>query len=376
MRKSLTEYGYDYGPVVARAIVDDILETIEPCCPEQIPPKTVVRPAVGREWHGQRKGLDVTDLLPVRLRMVTEKEIKLLMDPALRRQRQAYRAFNGARDARWCFEAYEQGGVLTHLDLSLLSALSQQYAGYRLQEYEEETGKVVPTRGTVHDLGPSVTHKAEVIRRCLRRESPAQMTRAWGHSQAAVHRYIADFQKVRLLAQKLPVAELPTLVGLSKSLVEQHIALLRQYEPPFALHSESEATVCSSGDKPVPAPTRTTARRAGRVRGDRTESALTEAGKLFLGFGSQNERSSVDRVTQVASCFLAESVQVRPHSIYSPLGFGFQQNTHRTDHVKTHPPGRVSPFSLIHQYEVSLKLNSQSDARGLSVIEVSPERRE
>ena len=247
VRKFLTEYGYDHGPVVARAIVDDILATIERCCPEQIPPKTVVWLAVCREWHGQRKGLDVTDLVPVRLRMVTEEEVELLANTTLRRKRKAYQAFNRHRYARWCFEAYEQGGVLTLLDLSLLSGLSQHYAGDRLREYEQEEGKIVPTRGTVHDLGGSVTHKAEVIRRWLRNESPAQIARALGHSQAAVDRYIADFQKVRLLARKFLAAELPTLTGLSKSLVEQYVALLRQYEPGLALHPESESDVVSSG---------------------------------------------------------------------------------------------------------------------------------
>jgi hypothetical protein len=272
VRKFLTEYGYDHGPVVARAIVEDILSTIESCCPEHIPPKTVVWLAVRREWHGQRKGLDVTDLVPVRLRMVTEEEIELLANIALRRKRRAYQAFNRHRYVRWCFEAYEQGGVLTLLDLSLLGGLSQHYAGDRLREYEKETGKVVPTRGTVHDIGGSVTHKAEVIRRWLRNESPAQIARALGHSQAAVDRYIADFQKVRLLAPKVPVADLPALTGLSKSLVEQYVALLRQYEPELLLYSQSESNATSSGDEPVPAPTGTTARRAGRVKGDRRES--------------------------------------------------------------------------------------------------------
>jgi len=90
---------------------------------------------------------------------------------------------------------------------------------------------------------------------------------------AAVDRYIADFQKVRLLAQKLPTAELPTLVGLSKSVVEQYIALLRQYEPELALNTQSEPNAVPSDDESVPAPAGTTARRAGRVKGDRRESA-------------------------------------------------------------------------------------------------------
>jgi hypothetical protein len=241
VHKFLTEYGYDHGPVIARAIVDDILTTIERCYPECIPPKTVVWLAVRREKQGQRKGLDVTDLVPVKLLMVAEDEVKLLTDSQLRQDRQARRAFNRARFARWCFEAYEQGGVLTQLDLSLLSGLSANYISQALREYEAETGEIVPTRGTVHDIGPSVTHKAEVVRRWLRNESPAQIARATKHSQASVDRYIADFQKVRTLAQRFPPADLPALTGLTASVIQQHVALLHEYEPGLALYQASTA---------------------------------------------------------------------------------------------------------------------------------------
>ncbi|NIS82765.1 MAG: DUF1670 domain-containing protein [Anaerolineales bacterium] len=239
VHKFLTEYGYDHGPVIARAIVEDILATIERCYPDRIPPKTVVWLAVRREWKGQRKGLAVSDLVPVRLRMVSDEEIGLLMAPKLRREYKACRAFNRARYARWCWDAYEQGGVLTLLDLSLLSGLSAYYVGRLLREHEAQTGQVVPTRGTVHDVGGSVTHKAEVIRRWLRRESPARIARDIKHSQGAVDRYIADFEKVRLLAQKLPLDDLPASTGLSKHLVEQYVALLREYESQLALYREA-----------------------------------------------------------------------------------------------------------------------------------------
>jgi hypothetical protein len=124
VHKFLTEYGYDHGPVIARAIVDDILATVEACYAERVPPKSVTWLAVRIEKRGRRKGISVTDLVPVQLEMYTEKEVALLTDPALRKKRQARRSFNRARFARWCFEAYEQGGVLTKLDLSLLSGLS------------------------------------------------------------------------------------------------------------------------------------------------------------------------------------------------------------------------------------------------------------
>jgi hypothetical protein len=173
--------------------------------------------------------------------MITESEIKLLTDAQLRKDRRARRAFNRARFVRWCFEACEQGGVLTQLDLSLLSGLPANYISQALREYETEAGEIVPTRGTVHDIGPSVTHKAEVIRRWLLDESPAQIARVLKHSQEAVDRHIADCQKVRMLAQKFPSADLPTLTGLSASVVEQYIALLCKYEPKLALCQTSPA---------------------------------------------------------------------------------------------------------------------------------------
>jgi hypothetical protein len=231
VHKFLTEYGYDHGPVIARAIVDDILTTVEECYAERVPPKTVVWLAVRVEKRGRRKGISVTDLVPVQLKMYTDSEVVLLTDPALRKKRQARRAFNRARFARWCFEAYEQGGVLTQLDLSLLSGLSEHYVSKVLREYEERTGEIVPTRGTVHDLGPSVTHKGEVVRRWLRHQSPVQIARETRHSQASVDRYIADYQRVRLLAQKIPIDELPALTGLSAGVVQQYTELINQYEP-------------------------------------------------------------------------------------------------------------------------------------------------
>jgi len=233
--KFLTEYGYDHGPVIARAIVEDILVTIERCYPERVSPKTVVWLAVRLEAQGRQKGISVSDLVPVQLRMYIESEIELLTDPALRKGRQARRAFNRARFARWCFEAYEQGGVLTQLDLSLLSGLSASYVSTALREYEIETAEIVPTRGTVHDLGPAVTHKGEVVRRWLRQQSPVQIARETKHSQASVDRYIADYQKVRLLAQKIPLTDLPALTGLSAGVVDQYMELLETFEPDLTL---------------------------------------------------------------------------------------------------------------------------------------------
>ena len=249
VHKFLNEYGYDHGPVIAHAIVEDILATIEYCWPERIPPKTIVWLAVRREWRDRRRSLDITDLVPVYLPMVIDEELALLTDRNLRWNRRARRAFCRARFARWCFEAYEQGGVLTLLDLSLMSGMSEHFVSEVLQEYETKTGKIVPTRGTVHDIGRGVTHKAEVVRRWLRNESPDQIARALSHSQDAVDRYIAAFQTVRLLATKVPISDLPTLAGLSVSVINEYVALLRQYEPDLVLFSDNGQNGVSSKER-------------------------------------------------------------------------------------------------------------------------------
>ena len=240
VHKFLTEYGYDHGPVIARAIVEDILDTIEECYPERVSPQTVVWLAVRLETQGRQKGIHVSDLVPVRLRIYTEREIELLTDSALCAGRKARRAFNRARFARWCFEAREQGGVLTQLDLSLLSGLSAHYISKVLREYEMETGEIVPTRGTIHDLGPAVTHKGEIVRRWLRHQSPVQIARETKHSQVSVDRYIADYQKVRLLAQKIAFTDLPALTGLSAGVVGQYVELLEDFEPNLILCDRAE----------------------------------------------------------------------------------------------------------------------------------------
>jgi len=117
--------------------------------------------------------------------MITVRsEIAILDDPALKSQVQATRKCRQHRLVRMYFEAYDQGGVLTVLDLSLILGVSQKVICGHIHAYEQETEQSVPIRATVHDIGSSVTHKAEVVRRFLRNESPDRVARATHHSQA------------------------------------------------------------------------------------------------------------------------------------------------------------------------------------------------
>jgi hypothetical protein len=251
--KFINDYGYERGPVVAAAIVDDILAQIEELYSERLPPRHINWPAVPVHNGSKGKSPDIHQLVNVRLQMVTDQEVAILNDQKLLGQQAAKRTFNQHRFARWCQEAYDQGAVLTLFDLSLLSGLGEGYVGYLLRQYQEEQHITLPLRGTVHDIGPTVSHKAEVIRRFLRGQSPAAIARNLNHTQQAVDTYIKDYEVTRKLVQKFPVKEIPALSRRSVSLVKEHIKLIRQYEPDLAFYSANGQSP-SKNSAPLAAP--------------------------------------------------------------------------------------------------------------------------
>ena len=234
--KFLNEYGYEHGPVVARAIVKDILALIEERFSDKLPARHVNWPAVPIQHDAQHKNVALGIQINVRLEITTDEEVALLNDQQLRNQRTARRAFNRHRFVRWCHDAYQQGAVFSLFELSLLSGLSEGQIGRLILQEEELSGKTVPIRGTVHDLGGSVTHKAEVVRRYLRQESPADIAHDLFHSQQAVDIYIKDYERIRLLAQKFLIGDIPALAKCSKRLVQEYIKLIRTYEPDLKLY--------------------------------------------------------------------------------------------------------------------------------------------
>ncbi len=104
----------------------------------------------------------------------------------------------------------------------------------------------MPIRGTVHDLGSSVTHKTEVIRRFLRGQSPADIAFELNHHQSSVDAYIKGYERIRKLAQKFAPDDIPALAGCGRSLVREYLALIRKYEPDLTLYSDISASSSSS----------------------------------------------------------------------------------------------------------------------------------
>ncbi len=227
--KFLYEYGFQNGRLVAERIVADILETIqrywvpaaEVAEPGSFTALAVDRDAVPGPYPTR---LEETPHVPVQLRLTTEDERARLASRTLRPAQ-----LRRERAVRFFFEAEAQGGLLTLADVAWYLGASTSAVGAWVRAHQDEAGEIVPTRGTLHDLGRGTTHKRMIVRLHLEGRLPSEIARRSRHAQKNVDRYIAAFERVRLLARQHPHDEIPALAGMSPSLVDEYLALVAEF---------------------------------------------------------------------------------------------------------------------------------------------------
>jgi DNA-binding CsgD family transcriptional regulator len=132
--------------------------------------------------------------------------------------------------ARLFTQAYEQGGCMTNVETALLLKMSPSSVSKYTREWERENDTLLPRRGTIHDMGPTLTHKKEIIERLfLQGKSVAQVMRETYHSAEAITRYIVAFKQVLLCQRKrLSTEETAFAVKMSKRLVEEYQKLITE----------------------------------------------------------------------------------------------------------------------------------------------------
>lgn len=99
---------------------------------------------------------------------------------------------------RWTDQSFDQGALLTQLDLAILLGVSDAVVSQYVNQIQKE-GHLLPTRGNIHDLSGAITHKREIITLYLEGYLTPEISRKTNHSKEAVDRYIKDYQKVETL---------------------------------------------------------------------------------------------------------------------------------------------------------------------------------
>jgi len=171
-----------------------------------------------------------TDLVPLVLDLSLPDDVEARIE----RVRSPERLL--AKALRLCHQAYEQGALLSNCDLAELLSTDDARLAHLLAEHERTTGRIVPRRATVHDVGTGLTHKRIIVRkRYLEGKAPDQIGRETWHTLEAVDRYLGMFERVRCCRlQGLSPEQTAYALGCSRGLVEQYLAIDRELEEPHA----------------------------------------------------------------------------------------------------------------------------------------------
>lgn len=137
--------------------------------------------------------------------------------------------------ARLFTQAYEQSGVLTNAEVALLLKLSAGTVGTYRREWEKQHERLLPTRGSIHDMGPTLTHKKIILQKLIFEGKTVEtVCRETDHSPEAVLRYATNFKQVLMCQSKgLDVTQTAFATKLSKRLIEEHRALADQYRQQY-----------------------------------------------------------------------------------------------------------------------------------------------
>jgi hypothetical protein len=222
----LNHYGYDKGAVTASAIVDDLLALIDQYYRYSdnsfLKQGQMVWPAVPvDEYPKKGKSIAQTKLKPVVLDIIDDSDIED-MKTAIH-----HREIRLKRIERWTTQAYDQGALLSQLDLAVLLNTSSNTAGEYVREFHNLYHRPLPTRGNIQLLGSGQTHKKQIIALYLKGYLVPTICQKTNHSKEAVERYIRDFEAIKILSTKFDdVDTISRLVRLSPSVVKQYLDLI------------------------------------------------------------------------------------------------------------------------------------------------------
>jgi predicted transcriptional regulator len=132
---------------------------------------------------------------------------------------------------RICRQAFEQDGCMTNAEIAILLKIAPATVSKYISEIETENQTVLPRRGTIHDMGPSLTHKKIIINKLfIEQKTVQQVSRETYHSVRAIERYIVAFKQILLCRQKgMNTDEIAFSVRKTRRLVKEYEKIIDEY---------------------------------------------------------------------------------------------------------------------------------------------------
>ena len=221
------DYQFIAGDKIQEMFAEDLLEVVSKAYLE--PWKLEVGQIL---WYGVKasekpnygKNSKKTPLTPIILTLISERDLEM------RKEGYSDREIREKKIVRLFNEAYEQEALLTHSDMAYLLNVSTGIVSKQAKEYMEKTGKILPTRGIIHDIGRAVTHKRIILRLYKKGYQTPDIGRMTNHTEKACDRYIIAYKRVQKLNNTMKSGEIAQILGMGKSLVEEYIRIINEEE--------------------------------------------------------------------------------------------------------------------------------------------------
>lgn len=211
---------------VLNLLIDNVMGLIEQYMPERVVPgKTVVSVIAKDAPKGHHRGVRGLPQVPVQLDIINDEVLNRYADNDKTRQIKKDYVIGLFK------QAYKQGGVLSAADVAVLIKMSSATISKYVRDYMETFDDIVPTRGFIHDIGPSISHKGIIVGKFLQGIIPDKIAKETNHSQSAVDRYIKDYERIKICVEEnMETKNIKRTTGLSKSLIKKYRELYQQYE--------------------------------------------------------------------------------------------------------------------------------------------------
>ena len=130
---------------------------------------------------------------------------------------------------RFATEAYDQGGLLVQEDLALLLNSGRRTI-QRDMSYLKKQEIIIPTRGSIQDIGPTISHKTKIVELYLKGYEYTEIERRTRHTGQSIKRYIIGFSKVVMLHSKgYNPNQIRELTNSTEKVVKEYLELYQKY---------------------------------------------------------------------------------------------------------------------------------------------------
>lgn len=215
------EFSGYFGPIVRENIAQELIDIFE----ENAPPLTHIK-------HGQmlwnaldkntRPDWDNRRYKPVVLTLVDQQDIDLFVKEAPIKQ------IKQQVIARITKQAYSQGGLLSTRDISLILASDASYLSALRIQYENEKQVILPHTGSIQDVGTTLTHKVQIVRKYVAEKKTTNIiAKETNHTQRAVDNYIRDYNRViTLYKDHKDIEYIHIATKIAKHVIRQYIDII------------------------------------------------------------------------------------------------------------------------------------------------------